>query len=398
MTTFWLITTALVLFSMAMVLGPIIMPAGNPTGDEEEVSDKESNIAYFREQTAELDAQLKAGLVSEEEVEGLRKELKKKLLADVNSKQDNFAGSYDRQQRDRQRNLPYALAAALLIPVMALPLYFKLGASLELDVAGKLNNPETTAAETLVALEQWSSKRPDNPQALFLLGSRHLADGNTDQAVSIYRQLYLSTDGHFQAAEQLAQALYLAGDRVMTDEIRRLVATTLAVDEMSPTALGLKGIDAFRQGKYQEAIQVWNQALSVEPNASARGELSARIRDARDRLGLSSPEVRVNVSLSPELASLPGDARVIVFARETGGVTPVAAVPLSVAELPREIVLDDSSAMMMHGNGLGDLKALDLVGRISMGGDVSHPDYEAVVKAVEVGGSGVVELQISPAT
>ena len=392
MTTFWLITALLVLFSMAMLVWPIVMPGNGGEEEGDDISDKETNITYFREQADELEAQVKAGLIATEEAEALRQELEKKLLADVAEKQEEV------RQSGQRHNLSYAVALAVMIPVITLPLYFRLGATVELDVTDKLMSPTTTPEQTLAALEQWHSQRPDSAQAMFLLGGQYLGSGDVEQALTVYRRLYQSTDGHFQAAEQLAQTLYIAEGREITDEIRRLVASTLAVEEMSPTALGLQGVDAFRQGDYHEAIRIWSLALSVEQNPGVRDELSAGIRDAREQLGLPNVEVRVNVSLAPELQGLPADTRVIVFAREAGDRMPVAAVPMSVAELPREIVLDDSSAMMMHGGGLGDFRALDLIGRISMEGDVSHPDYEAVVQAVEVGGSDIVELQISPAS
>lgn len=389
MTTFWILTLLLVLLCMALVIVPVIMP---DRGSEalEDVSDKETNVAYFREQLSELETQVRAGLVSEAEAVALKTELEKKLLTDVEDTREQAATA--------QQSSPFAgVAMALMIPVLALPLYFKLGAATELDVTEKLMNPNATPEQTLSALEDWSAKRPDNVQAMYMLGSRYLADGDTDKSVSTFRRLYEQTDGHFQIAEQLAQALYVSREKTIDDEIRRLITSTLGVDEMSPTALRLKGIDAFRQENYREAIQTWTRALSVEPDSWVRDEMSAGIRNAREALGQPVAEVRVNVSLSEDLAELPADARVIVFARETGGSMPLAAVPMSVSELPREIVLDDSSAMMMHGGSLGDIQSLDLIGRISLTGDVSSPDYETLIQAIAVNDSAVVQMKIAPA-
>ncbi|MET4694519.1 c-type cytochrome biogenesis protein CcmI [Endozoicomonas lisbonensis] len=391
MTTFWLVTLLLVLLCMALVVAPFI-GKDKSREDNGEVSDKETNIACFHEQRAEIKAQANSGLISQAEAEALCAELEKKLLTDVTGNESETA------QTGSRKALPYALTVAILIPVLALPVYLKLGASVELNATSILRNPETTAEETLLSLEEWHRKRPDNVQAMFLLGDRYRANGQMDEAVTVYRQLYQTTDGHFQAAEQLAQALYHAGDRVMTDEIRRLVATTLAVDESNATALSLNGVDAFQQDNFEEAISLWNQALQVEQNTIARQDLLAGIREARQQLGIPAAEVRVKVTLAPELQTLPADARVIVFARASGERAPVAAVPMTVADLPREVTLDDNSAMMMHGGSLGDLQSLDLIGRVSLAGDISMPDYEGQVRFVEVGSTDVIHLEISPAS
>lgn len=387
MTQFWIVAALLVLVSMALILVPMAR-RGRSTQD---ISDRESNIAYFKEQEAELKTQVEQGLLTEEDAESIRLELEKKLLSDVEVSGTDSTFTTD-------GNFGLAMVLALLIPVLAVPLYMHLGAQTEIKVTEMLMEPGTSPQEMLTALEDWSEKRPDNGQALYMLGGRYMASGQMEKAVDAYRKLYEVTEGSAQAAAQLAQALFLAQQNTVNDEVRRLYKEALAQDEMNGTALGLSGIDSFEQEDYKGAIVAWSRALSVENDLAARDSLTAGISKARKLLGETVAEVRVNVTLAPELKGLPGTARVIVFARESGQrKPPIAAIPMQVSDLPREVVLDDNATMMMGGGSLKDLEALDVVARISLSGDVSKSDYEAEVRAVKLKDQSVVQLMISPA-
>ncbi|AMO56318.1 cytochrome c-type biogenesis protein CcmH [Endozoicomonas montiporae CL-33] len=386
----WLMIFILALAGMGFALYPMLGRI-KPVSD---VSSKESNVAYFREQEAELQAQVEQGLLTETTAEQMRSELEKKLLNDV-------SGSGQRAGLELGNSKAIALFLAVLMPLTAVPLYMKLGATPELKISQLIQQSGVPSGELVEALEQWREKRPYNSQALYMLGSRYLSAGDTDRAVDAFQQLYLATGGAPQASAELAQSLYVAADYQMTDEVRRYYRETLHNDDNNAIALGLNGIDAFANGDYNEAIRVWNRALGVEADVGVRQSIMDGISEARARLGMPSPEVRINLSLAPELGEelgeLPADTRVFIFARESDGSShPVAVIPMNVADLPGEFVLDDNATRMMGGTSLAGISHLDIIARISLSGDVSQGDYQADARAVDVSSGETLELVLQP--
>ncbi|WP_448216533.1 c-type cytochrome biogenesis protein CcmI [Endozoicomonas sp. 2B-B] len=389
MTQFWIIASILTLMGMALVVVPLWLRSRRSA--DQGVSDKASNIAYFKEQEAELKKQLDQGLLTPEDAEQIRTELEKKLLEDVADKKEklSYTGS---------SNKGLALFLAFLIPAIAVPVYLYLGSQTELSVVEMMNR-DVPHEEMISTLEAWSDKRPDNAQAWYMLASGYMARGEVNKAIDAYKKLYTVTEGSPQAAAQLAQVLFLANRNQINGEVRGLYQDALSKDESNTTALGLKGIDAFEQEDFQQAVQAWTKALSFENDMAARQSLSAGITKARKLMGETVAELRINVELAPELSDLPGKARVIVFARESGAKKPpIAAVPLQVSDLPKEVILDDNAAMMMGSGSLSDSESLDVVARITLSGDVAQADYQAEVRDVKIKDNGVIQLRIAPAS
>lgn len=381
---FWFSAGLLIMAAIALAAVPLLVKRRKSSG----TSAREANIEQFREQQKELEAQLSQGLIAPALANEMRAELEKKLLSDVP------AGH--RKGFDVRPGVVMSALIVLLIPLMALPLYWKLGAQTELQVAEALAKPELNSNSLLETLESWQQKKPDNPQALYLLGGRYLALGRMEDSVHAFRRFYQLTDSD-QGAAQLAQVLYLKNNSQFDAEVSQLLHEALTRNEFNTTALGMQGIAAFGLKDYAGALAAWDKAFSVETDPEARESLLTGINQAKKMLGEPLPSLRVMVSLAPELQSLPGNTRVMVFARAAEGRMPLAVKPVLVSELPGEVVLDESTAMMMGGSKLSETELLDVVATISLSGDVMNPDYKGEVKSVRPESKEVVELLIEPA-
>ncbi len=384
---FWLVAALLIAIAVLISVWPLIKPAVSVPGESEE----SANVASFRDQMADLDWQLQQGQVSADEAEKLKLELKKKLADELGDKQP--ASAYSLLKKPG-----FALLIALIVPVSTVILYFKLGATTEIAVVNAMQDGQLNSEQVETVLKNWVAKRPENNQALFMLGSHYLRVGKLDEAVTTYRYLASISNGHPQVTAELAQVLFLNSNNEVTPEIRELYQQTLLKDGQNTTALGLKGIDAFASGNYQGAIAAWQLALTHEVDPAARQSLSVGINQARSMLGDTVVALRVMIDLAPEMAGLPDDARVVVFARPAGDARqpPVVAVPLSVGDLPREIILDDNGAMMMGGQLLSSIDRLDITARISLTGNVMSPDYQVQVKGVKTTATEPVRLTFTP--
>ena len=384
---FWFSAGLLIMAAIALAAVPLLVKRRKSSG----TSAREANIEQFREQQKELETQLSQGLISSSLAEEMRAELEKKLLSDVPAGRNKT-----KEYIDVRPGIVLSALLVLLIPMLTVPLYWKLGAQTELKVAEALAEPELNADSLLDVLENWQQSKPDNPQALYLLGGRYLALGRMDDSEQAYRRFYELTDSD-QGAAQLAQVLYLKNNSRFNAEVSQLLHEALTRNEFNTTALGMQGIAAFGQKDYAGALAAWDKALSVETDPEARESLLTGINQAKKMLGEPLPSLRVMVSLAPELQSLPGNTRVMVFARASEGRMPLAVKPVLVSELPGEVVLDDSTTMMMGGSKLSETDQLDVVATISLSGDVMNPDYKGEVKSVRLESEEVVELLIQPA-
>jgi cytochrome c-type biogenesis protein CcmH len=129
--------------------------------------------------------------------------------------------------------------------------------------------------------------------------------------------------------------------------------------------LFLAGSASYTESNYSAALRFWERAREVvaadSPDAP---ELDRAISEARDKLGIApaaplaphagvkaalSPEAQIHgrVSLAPEWAGKvgPQDTVFVYATAVSGSRMPVAIVRTTVAALPFDFVLDDSTAM-----------------------------------------------------
>src|SRR2546423_11904792 len=113
MTLFWLIGAALALAVLAWVLRPLFSRTyAGP------LSRNAANVAIYRDQLRELDADLAAGTLAGEDYGRARSELEARLLRDVGEGEP-------RPPAPAGRRAAWAVGAA--IPVLAVALYFLVG-------------------------------------------------------------------------------------------------------------------------------------------------------------------------------------------------------------------------------------------------------------------------------
>ena len=110
------------------------------------------------------------------------------------------------------------------------------------------------------------------------------------------------------------------------------------------------------------------EALAPAAPLAAPPVVPGQAREAGEA-GIEAPAaLRLALSLAPGLSAAP-DATVFVFARTPGTPMPLAVDRFPARELPREVVLDEGSAMI-PGQGLRSVPALEVVARVTASGGV----------------------------
>lgn len=375
MTAFWLGAGVLLLAALVLLLIPALR--GRRAQAEEDRT--ALNVALYQERIAELDAQHAAGALDAAQLEAGRSEAARELLAD--------AEQAEAAQRSLGRALP--LIAALLVPGAALGLYLHWGASEALQLRQELATPPQSLDEMAAQLEARVKAQPDSPEAWYFLGRTYMNQQRPAEAAKAFARAVELAGRHPELLGQWAQALYFAAGKQFSDEIRQLGEEALAADPQDVTTLGLFGIAAFEDQRYADAVRYWErlagQLDAADPSRQAIEGGIARAREQLKALGEALPEpavaaapveLKVRVSLAAELADKvqPSDT-VFVFARAASGPPmPLAARRLTVADLPAEVSLSDSDAMMPQLK-LSGFPEVQLVARISRDGSPTDGEW-----------------------
>jgi cytochrome c-type biogenesis protein CcmH len=382
MSTLWIGIAVLTLLAIAFVFAPLMRH--QRLAKSEAVERQQQNIDIFRERLAELESERAQGTLAEAEFDQLKLELERNLLIDA----EDVPAQTQPRVRVGQTQLVTVTLLALMIPAAGLGLYNHLGRADDLALA--LNAPAGQGAQQQMSLEQAISGlerelavNPDNPEGWYLLANTHMSTGNYAQGARAFRELLQvlpqEAPQYASVMGQLAQALYFAQETRMTDEVRDQINATLAINPNEIAALGLLGIDAFEQRNFNAAIEHWSQAL-VGAEGQAAESLRSGIERARAELEASgeplpplesaaAAEVKLKVILSDAIgAELQPDQVVFIYARPIGGRMPLAAARYSVADLPLELVLDDSMAMTPQAR-LSQYERVEVGARVSLSGE-----------------------------
>lgn len=297
-----------------------------------------------------------------------------------------------------------ALLLVSIVVIVPVLLYFFLGAIEDVRITAALDNMQDASpaeVQSLVAdIEVRSNAKPGNVEYLSLLGEYYTAQNEHVQALEIYEQLLQQFPESAELLARAAQAEYLKGERLLTDQARRRAEAALAINPEQRSALGTLGMAAFETGNYNQALQYWERLLEFEaPGSPGFQMLTTIIAEAKTRGGLSNgaavstappksaaeptPGVGVTVNVAMPEGRTPLGT-VFIVARPSGATQrmPTAAVRRSANELPFSIRLDDASSMA--GQKISALNRVDVEVQVSATGQPGRANASWLVTAVNV--------------
>lgn len=435
MTTFWVYSGALSLLAAAFLLVPLMKrPAGDCASEAER---KRQNVLIFKERLKELESELASGRLDDEAFAELKLELEQTLLDDASVREARDEGQVSAGRTGDSAINKGWFVLTVLLTLVSYALYFQWGAYKEQQqleamrfAPEELNKAKTAARQgdmnSLVdQLHQKLKDAPDNIEGWTLLARSAMNVENYALAVDSYQTVLDSLERRGESAAPvyglLAQAQYFR-DGGMSDAAGRSLGKALALDANEINAIGLEAIHAFDGGNFARAAELWERLLTIAPEHPARTSIEAGISRARNLAQLSStegakmevgvnsvatpvqstgtesaPSIRVQVSLSEDLAALsePDDILFIFARSETGPPMPLAASRHRVSELPLEVVLSDANAMSPMLT-LSSAERVSVVARISKSGQpVAQPgDFQGSQDAVILAPGVAVSLTI----
>lgn len=418
MISFWIGASLLSAIALLFVFWPLIRSSVQGVtvtqGWTDEVNARLSeNVRLFREHIAELEVQLADGRIDKAQYDQLVVEQERALLEDEASVRANVPATKSR------------LGSLLLVSVAvvaiagAFALYQQLGSSADVEIrlaqqlkmegdaadakAGR--NPDPIRTRQLNRLiETRLAEEPEHLQYWFLLARNYMELGEFDKAVSAYQQVLQRDKDSVMVMGELAQAMFLREGRKTNPAINDLVGKVLKAEPDNTMALGLAGIDAFSKKDYVTAIKHWERVTKLVGEESPTGQsLAAGIEHAVTMFlseggsieqldaARKGRQIGIMVSLGEGVDVSP-DQVVYVYARAyQGAKMPLAIDRVTVGELPRVVLLNESMAMT-PAMSLGNVDTVELVARVSRDGTATAKsgDWEGSIGPVDLTKSGPV--------
>lgn len=396
MLSFWLVAAAFIAVALVFVLLPLLRRDPDRRMDTDT-----SNLAVYRDQRIELDADLERGTISAEQHAQARSELERRLLEDMQS------GSPGERPPASTGSRRVAIAVAIVIPAIAVGLYLLLGNTDALVPSNRLGMTEEQAASRQKMLDLTATlatrmqARPDDATGWTMLGRAWMSLQRFPEAVQAYARAAQIRPDDAGILAEYAESLTMAQGGRFDGEVPGLVARALASDPRNDKALAIAGTIAFESGRFAEAIALWRRLLALAPpdgdyaRAIGAGIAEAEAALARSRAAppaAGATSVSGTVTLAPSLVGKAApDDTVFVFARASQGPRmPLAILRKQVRDLPLTFTLDDSMAMSPASRISG--AASVIVGaRISKSGNAMPQagDLEGASAAVAPGATGL---------
>ena len=357
-------------------------------GQGAEVRRRQANVAGYRQRLTEIDAEAAAGVISGEDAVALREEAAVRLLRDA----DEAGGRSPEPTRSARFGV--ALVLALLPVLIAAAGYYWQGswrdqALIELSrsdpKAAQAQATESAVDQLIAHLE----KQPDDRDAWTMLGRALFSLARYAEAAQAYQQLSgLLQDQDPDVLVSQGEALALAGDHDLRGRPRELFEQALQIAPANVKALWYAGLAAAQAGddtamrrhwtllSQQEIPEQIRQILvqrmgpaSADDNPVAGGEAAPSTPAEAPKAATAPVRLQLGVSVVPELqAAVPAQATLFVFARAAQGPPmPLAVYRGLASELPKEIILDDSSGVMPTMK-LSQFDAWTVTARISVSG------------------------------
>jgi len=399
MTDFWIGAGLLLLAALAFLMLPLLR--GRRVQAEEDRT--ALNVALYEERLGELAAQRAAGTLTLEQFEMGRADAARELL-------DDTEGGETRRNSDLGRAVP--LIAAILVPLIGYGLYSHWGASDKLQLAREFAEQPKTIEEMTARLERAVKAQPESTEAWYFLARTYMSQERPADAAAAYEQLINLAGRQPELLGQWAQALYFAKDRQWSAQMQKLTDEALKGDPDEVTSLGLLGIAAYEDERFEDAIAFWERLVATLPvEDPSREAIQGGIVRAREQLGepasasVKEPtgetaaveaglkvDVRLDAALSDDVQ--PTDT-VFVFARAISGPPmPLAVKRLTVADLPATVSLSDADAMTPQLR-LSNFEQVRLLARISREGNALQGEWTGSSEPLVLDRDNTAELIIN---
>ncbi len=427
---FWLVALALVAGTLGLLVIPLLRRRAMASGP----ADEAAAAAVFRDHKRQVEADFTAGSIDAAGRDEALADLVTRFgneLAQVTPGENTTAPGH--------RRWIAALALVALVPIGAASIYYHLGSPTALDAPKAQAEHSISDAQMATAVDTLAKRlqaNPDDGEGWAMLGRSYRTMGRFDAASLAFSEAVKHLPPSAAVLTDWAESVAQAQGRNLAGQPTELVNRALAIDPAYPKALAMAGGAAIERGDPATALTYWRRLRAALPADNpdlaqidtliAQVEVAARNQGsgtaaptsaaatapadkptataaatpaspaAANGAGAPGKSVAGKVEVDPRLAAklVPSDV-VFIFARNPdAGRMPLAAMKITVAELPKTFDLTDAMAMTPAATISGAAKIV-IEARVSKSGDVvARPGDLSGVSATVAPGARDVRVVI----
>ena len=404
MIQFGIFVALLIAIALCFLLIPLWLKAKPIAQNDESI-----NILLAQNKMQVLNDELANGIITQIQFDALQNELMLHLHQDLVSSSAHSI--------DDTKGRWLALPIAVFVPLLALAIYSVKGdlRAFDTSTVTAAGTPKTAADINAMVekLAQKMAQNPQDPQGWIMLARSYKVLKRYPDAVSALRKARALLGDEPQTLLQLADVIAMQNGGSLLGEPTELVAKALALDANNDMGLWLYGLANAEEGKFGEAIDNWKKLQThYKTNDADYTEVQKLIDQAKEALGekvesakdettpssSSGKSLHLAVALDDKFKSaVSAEDYVFIYAQPAqGGKMPLAVVKKQVKDLPIDITLDDSMAMMPNMT-ISSVANVQVSARVSKSGNASPQSGEPIGKkqVSTLIDSGLINLVIS---
>ena len=296
MILFWVVCAIFIAIALAFILPTALQrdeKSRRAVADER----KQANVAIYRDQLAELEADLRNGIVSQEQYAQDRDEIERRLLEDTAAASPTPSPRKKATAPPPSRSTAYVLAVGL--PLIAVIFYLMIGKPKSITdpvsgggpvaATGPMQGGEPTREQIearIAALAKRLQENPSDAEGWAMLARSYMGFERYGEATGAYAKATELQPNNADLWADYAFASAMAAGQRLDGKPTELVNQALKVDPENAKALQLAGSAAFQAKDYKKAVDYWQRVLKkVPPNSEVAQTITARINEAKSLAG-----------------------------------------------------------------------------------------------------------------
>src|SRR5262245_52893324 len=253
--TLWFLFALMTVAAIFAVLWPLSRSAAPKAGGSEAV--------VYKDQLAEIDRDVAAGLIGASEAEAARVEIGRRLLASADGRLDLPARTSLGLRRAS------AIVALVGLPIAAVTFYLALGSPWlgDFPLASRTRTVDASQPlENMVAqVEAHLEKNPTDGRGWTVLAPVLARLGRFEEAVRAYRNAIAYAGDSAERRSDLGEALAGAAGGVVTAEAKAEFERAVSLNAEELKASYFLGLAAEQDGRLADATAIWQGMLAKAP-------------------------------------------------------------------------------------------------------------------------------------
>ena len=300
MILFWLICIGMLAVALYYVLPPALRAGTTETTAD--IDRREANIAVYRDQLSELEADLRNGIVSEEQYAQDRDDIERRLLEDTATEK---TASKPVKVSAETRKYAYMVGVGLALVAVI----FQLGLE-KLQSATKAATPPAVSMDAapqgqpgggertqeqieanVAALAKRLQANPSDAQGWTMLARSYSSMGRFGEAAGAYAKVTELTPNDADLWAEYAFCIAMSSGRKLEGKPTELIDHALKIDPNNAKALELAASAAYEAQNYQKAIDYWQRVLKqVPPTSEVAQAIQSRMEEANSKMSGGSQQ------------------------------------------------------------------------------------------------------------